>query len=113
MLSQQTSLYDRAITIAETLDTPASSALQLGELQQVLDQIAGFGTSAEQMQSLQENERPAVRQQASVLQTKIEKLLGLIQTAEDQFRSAKNQLLPQVKQEVNARKMLNAYGGQR
>ncbi|MFK7819617.1 MAG: hypothetical protein AB8G99_12935 [Planctomycetaceae bacterium] len=112
-LTQQTDLYDRAINIAETIDTPASSAMQLDELQQVLDQIAAFGTSAEQMQALQENERPAIRQQASLLQTRIEKLLGLIQNAEDRFRSAKSQLLPQVKQEVNARKMLDAYGGQR
>jgi hypothetical protein len=112
-LNAQADLYDKAIQIAKVLETDANSSLQLADLQAVLDDIAAYGTSADDMQALSQDKRPVVRQQASVLQKKIETLLALIRSAEDRFREAKAKLLPQVQQEVTARKMLDAYGGQR
>lgn len=113
VLSAQTMLYDRAIRIAEGLDSAATSDGRLANLQAILDEIANCGSLLGDVQSLSESNRPEVRAGVDALRERIETLLALINGAEERFRLAGSKLLPKVRREVAARRMLDAYGGQK
>lgn len=109
-LRKQIELYDRAIRIAEQSESESGLCESLPRIQDILDEISRVTLPAEFIRA--HRTARGVGDSIAQLQTKVKRMLSLVDSAEEKFQTARDRLLPQLNEELTARRMLEAYGGQ-
>lgn len=117
IFNEQLTSYQKALTVIEEIESKFSSRVdaqtELETLNSIMTVVAAQDTEVRQLRdevfSTPETLSSEMRDISLKLQATVETMLGRVQHVEDIARTIRDGLRPQISEQVNARRMVDAY----